>query len=214
MKENLKNRFDGLIFDLDGTLWDSTISVAKAWQAAKEEVDYVNINITPEMVAGIAGMTYDAIYDTLFPELDSLRREEFKILCAKKELEELDKNGGVLYPHLEETLKYLSNTYKLFVVSNCQSGYIEIFLKYSKLSQYFTGHACYGTKSQPKAENIKDVVKDYGLKAPVYVGDTKGDYESSKKAGVPFIFAAYGFGNVEGDIAATILNFADLKMLL
>lgn len=30
----------------------------------------------------------------------------------------------------------------------------------------------------------------------VYVGDTKGDCEAAKAAGIPFIFAAYGFGNV------------------
>lgn len=214
MEKTLENKFDGLIFDLDGTLWDSTISVARAWQAAKEEVDYVHVDVTPEMVAGIAGMTYDAIYDTLFPDLDAARRQDFKALCAKKELEVLEENGGVLYPELEETLEYLSGKYKLFVVSNCQSGYIEIFIKYSNLSRYFSGHACYGTKSQPKAENIKDIVNDFDLKSPVYIGDTKGDYESSRKAGVPFIFAAYGFGDVEGDTVARIDTFGELKELL
>ena len=214
MEKTLEKKFDGLIFDLDGTLWDSTISVARAWQAAKEEVDYVHVDVTPEMVAGIAGMTYDAIYDTLFPDLDAGKRKEFKALCAKKELEVLEENGGVLYPQLEETLKYLSEKYRLFVVSNCQSGYIEIFIKYSNLSKYFSGHACYGTKSQPKAENIKDIVNDFELKSPVYIGDTKGDYESSRKAGVPFIFAAFGFGHVEGDLVATIETFGELKELL
>lgn len=214
MDKNLKEAFDGLIFDLDGTLWDSTVSVAKAWQAAKEEVGYVKTDVTPEMVAGIAGMTYDAIYDTLFPDLDSAKRKEFQALCAKKELEVLEEDGGILYPGLGETLRYLSSRYRLFVVSNCQSGYIEIFLTYSKLAHYFSGHACYGTKNQPKAENIKEVVSQYNLHAPVYIGDTLGDYESSKKAQVPFIFASYGFGDVKEGQIATIAQFTDLKELL
>lgn len=211
---NLKNKFDGLIFDLDGTLWNSTVSVAKAWQSAKEEVDYVHTDVTPEMVAGIAGMTYDAIYETLFPEVEIEKRKEFQALCAKKELEVLSEEGGDLYPGVEETLGTLAKEYKLFIVSNCQNGYIEAFLRFSKLDRFFQGHACYGTKNQPKAENIKDVVNDYLLKAPVYIGDTKGDYESSKKAGVPFIFAAYGFGEVEADQIATVNTFHELKELL
>lgn len=202
MDITLKQRFDSIIFDLDGTLWDSTAGVAFAWQSAKEEVDYVKNDITAEQVAGIAGMAYDAIYDKLFPELNTQQREAFKLICAKKELDTLASRGGVLYPDLLETIQLLTKQYKLFIVSNCQSGYIEVFLDYYDLHQYFTGYQSYGTKCQPKADNIKDIVSDYKLKSPVYVGDTQGDYESSKKAGVPFIFAAYGFGKVpEGQIA-------------
>ena len=34
------------------------------------------------------------------------------------------------------------------------------------------------------------------MKSPVYVGDTMGDFLSCRKAGVPFVFASYGFGDV------------------
>ena len=78
----------------------------------------------------------------------------------------------------------------------------------------FIGHQCYGTKTQPKSKNIVDVVNDYDLKSPVYVGDTMGDYEASKKANVPFIFAAYGFGVVEQDQIATIKDFKTLRNIL
>ncbi|WP_423146082.1 HAD family hydrolase [Rubrolithibacter danxiaensis] len=214
METSLKNRFDSIIFDLDGTLWDSTVSVAEAWQAAKDKVGYIEEEITPEAVAGIAGMPYDAIYDKLFPALSQEKRNEFKEICAKKELEVLAEKGGILYPELEKTLAYLSEKYRLFIVSNCQTGYIEVFLKLHQLEQYFEGHQCYGTKNMPKAENIKDIVKDHDLKASVYIGDTMGDYESSKKAGVPFIFAAYGFGKVNEDQVASLEKFEDLTIIL
>jgi phosphoglycolate phosphatase len=214
MKNTLKGTFDSIIFDLDGTLWDSTVNVADAWLAAKGEVDYIEIDITPKKVASLAGMAYDAIYDKLFPNLNINKRNEFKEICARKELEVLNERGGLLYPELESTLAYLTKRYKLFIVSNCQAGYIEIFLKLHNMHKYFTGHQCYGTKNRPKADNIKDVVLDYNLKSPVYIGDTQGDYESSEKAGVPFIFAGFGFGNVEEGQIATIRNFSDLKELL
>ena len=214
MNTELKNKFDSVIFDLDGTLWDSTANVAKAWQKAKEEVDYVKDDFTQEVIRSITGMTYKAIFEKLVPYLDEERREEFKSIAAKYELEILHTEGGELYPELEATLKYLQPKYKLFIVSNCQSGYIETFFNVTGFEHYFQGHQCYGTKSQPKWENIRDIVNDHDLKAPVYVGDTQGDHDAAGKAGVPFILATYGFGKVDGDQIANIQQFSDLVEIL
>ena len=212
---SLKNKFDSIIFDLDGTLWDSTANVARAWQAANDQVKYIREdNIDQAMVRSITGMTYTTIFEKLFPYLSFEQMEEFMGICAVKEIEMLQNHGGDLYPQLEETLQYLSEKYKLFIVSNCQTGYIEVFLKISKMGHYFMGHQCYGTKGNPKAENIKDIVNDHQLTAPVYIGDTMGDYTSATKAGVPFIFANYGFGNVEEGQIATISSFDDLIEIL
>jgi phosphoglycolate phosphatase len=214
MSNSLKNKFDGIIFDLDGTLWDSTGNVAIAWQEAIAKVDYVDEVMTREKIRSITGLAYNVIFDTLFAYLDIEKRTELMNLCAKSELATLHTKGGELYPSLDETLSYLAARYRLFIVSNCQSGYIEVFLKLSNVGHYFSGHQCYGTKGNPKAENIKDIVNDYQLKAPVYVGDTKGDYDSATTAGVPFIFADYGFGKVEMGPVATISAFAELTSIL
>ena len=214
MSTTLKNKYDSIIFDLDGTLWDSTNNVAKAWRQAKEEVDYVKDDFTQATIRSITGMTYKAIFEKLLPYLAEEKREAFKAIAAKYELETLHTKGGDLYPELEETLKYLSANYKLYIVSNCQSGYIEVFFKISGLEHYFGGHQCYGTKSLPKADNIRDIVNDHNLKSPVYVGDTMGDYKAATEAGVPFIFAAYGFGVVEEDQVATLQQFSELRELL
>jgi len=214
MITTLKNKFDSIIFDLDGTLWDSTNTVAKAWQKAKNEVDYIDLNFTQEVIRSITGMTYKAIFEKLLPEIDEDRRNAFKSICSKYELETLYNEGGELYAELDETLKHLARYFKLYIVSNCQSGYIEVFFKISGMEHYFLGHQCYGTKSLPKADNIKDIINDHNLKAPVYIGDTMGDYNAATKAGVPFIFAAYGFGEVNEDQVATINEFSELKNLL
>ncbi|RYZ97996.1 MAG: HAD family hydrolase [Sphingobacteriaceae bacterium] len=210
----LKNKFDSVIFDLDGTLWDSTANVAVAWQAVKQQVNYIKDDITQQDVQGITGLTYTTIFEKLFPYLDDDKRAEFKGLASKSELDTLNELGGELYPGIEETLHYLSGKYKLFLVSNCQNGYAETFFNHSKLQHYFLGYQCYGTKGQPKFENIKDVVNDFKLSAPVYIGDTQADYEATVKAGVPFIFSAYGFGKVEKGQIATINSLNDLQELL
>lgn len=214
MSTTLRNRFDSIIFDLDGTLWDSTATVARAWQDAVSKVDYLKTEITQEVVRSITGMTYDAIFEKLFPELNDAQRTEVKAHCADSELRILHTEGGDLYPGLDETLKYLSGRYKLYIVSNCQRGYIEMFLDLTSMHAYFLGHQCFGTKGNPKADNIRDVVTDHQLKAPVYVGDTMGDYNAATQAGVPFIFASYGFGKVPEGMVATISSISDLKDIL
>jgi phosphoglycolate phosphatase len=211
---SLKNRFDSIIFDLDGTLWDSTGNVALAWEKARQQVDYVHEAVTVESVRAVTGMAYDAIFEMLLPEMDTEKRDHFKAVCARCEIDTLNELGGDLYPGLEETIKYLASKYKLYIVSNCQNGYIETFLSHCPVADYFLGHQCYGTKGQPKAENIKDIVKDHQLKAPVYIGDTAGDRDSAAKAGVPFIFASYGFGKVEEGMTAKIDAFEELKDLV
>lgn len=206
--------FDSIIFDLDGTLWDSTDNVAVAWQNAKQQVDYIDLHIDREVVRSITGLAYNVIFEKLFPQLEEQKRENFKQLCAKNELEMLHEKGGAFYPELAETLAYLKSKYRLFIVSNCQAGYIEVFLNMEDMAGYFEGHQCYGTRGQPKFQNIKDVVADFNLKSPVYVGDTTGDRDSAEKAGVPFIYADYGFGLVSDGYVATIHHFSDLKNIL
>jgi phosphoglycolate phosphatase len=213
--DNLKDKFDSIIFDLDGTLWDSTDTITEAWQTALRHAPYMSHEVmTRERVRSITGMTYDKIFETLFPFLNNLQRAEVKHLCSVSELEILHKKGGTLYPNLADTLTYLGQKYKLYIVSNCQSGYIELFLDLHQMHQYFLGHQCFGTKGNPKADNIKDIVADHNLKSPVYIGDTMGDYEAATKAGVPFIFASYGFGKVESGQVATISSFDRLKQIL
>lgn len=50
------------------------------------------------------------------------------------------------------------------------------------------------------------------LKSPVYVGDTQGDFQAAQYAGIPFVYASYGFGEVEAP-DYTIGTFQELKEL-
>ncbi|WP_276496836.1 HAD family hydrolase [Pontibacter litorisediminis] len=205
-------QYDGLIFDLDGTLWDSTQTIAEAWNAAAAQFDFVDLTLSQEDIRNIAGMPYDAIYQKLFPNLNLEQRQQLQQTAAKLELEYLQEKGGELYPALRETLEQLQAKYKLFIVSNCQSGYIETFLQYFDLQPYFTDIACYGDKSLPKSENIRAVVQRNQLQRPVYIGDTQGDYSASVQADVPFILAQYGFGEVQAEVEQ-IAQFSDLQKL-
>lgn len=190
-------KIDSIIFDLDGTLWDSTEGVSKTWSLVLNKYDYERKEVTVEDLHSCMGKQLDEIGKILFPKLSSEVRKNLMNECCTLENEYLGEQGGVLYAKVEETLKELSKKYKLFVVSNCQDGYIECFFKAHKLDKYFTDYECPGRTGLSKGENNKLVIERNNLKKPVYVGDTEGDAESARVAGIPFVFAKYGFGSVE-----------------
>lgn len=205
----MKQATDALIFDLDGTLWDCTPTIAEAWNAAIDQFDFVDQKVTADDVRGVAGMPHDAIYKKLHPNLSEEQRQKLQAVSDRLQMENLKAKGGVLYADLEETLEKLQAKYKLFIVSNCQSGYINDFLEFHQLHRYFLDHACYGDHHWPKGDNIKAVMQRNNLQAAVYVGDTAGDYEASQVAGVPFVYARYGFGTVPEELQP-IDRFAEL----
>lgn len=209
-------RFDSVIFDLDGTLWDASAAITRAFQAAKNSVDYIENDVTLAQVQAVTGQPYTVVYERLFPNLPAEKLDEYRALCARQELAAAEQHGGAPYPGLETTLRYLQGKgYRLFIVSNCQLGYVEAFFKHSQLGHYFEGHQCFGTRLLPKAENIREIIAQYGLQAPVYVGDTLGDLTASQTAAVPFIFATYGFGHLTAAEAPTRINqLTDLILLL
>jgi phosphoglycolate phosphatase len=145
---------------------------------------------------GVMGLQMKDIGKKLFPYLSEDKRGEILKDCCDYENEYLSERGGRLYDNLEDTLKVLSQKYKLFIVSNCQCGYIEVFLKYHKLGKYFVDFENPGRTSLTKGENIKLIIERNNLTDPVYVGDTEGDLKAARFAGIPFIYASYGFGKV------------------
>ena len=188
---------DSIIFDVDGTLWDSTDVVADAWNHVLATETNLTPNLTGSCLKGLFGRLLPEIAAVIFPDLPKEQQMALIDRCCQEEHRALLRTPAPLYPDLVETLAALSKKYPLFLVSNCQAGYIEVFLEATGLSSYFTGHLCPGDTGLAKAENIQAIVKQYHLSHPVYVGDTDGDHKACQKAGVPFVHAAYGFGTTE-----------------
>lgn len=203
--------FDGILFDLDGTLWDAVPEVTESWNRtlAREGVSRV---LTVEELRPCMGLLLSDIGARLLPDVSQERREELIERCCADENDYLAQRGAALYPGEEEALATLSGQYPLFVVSNCQSGYIEAFYQGTGLGRYFTDFESAGNTGLTKAENIALVAKRHGLKRPVYVGDTALDHASAQAAGVSFIHAAYGFGRVEN--VSAIHSLGELEALL
>lgn len=203
---------DSIIFDLDGTLWDSTDVVLKAWNVVLKHNDKVRAPITREDMEGIMGLQAHQIGVKLFPYLEKEEYTKLVKYCCEEEKKFLLQEGGKLYKDLEFVLGKLSEQYSLFIVSNCECGYIETFLEYHNLAKYFKDIECAGNTGLLKGENIKKIIQRNHLESPVYVGDTQGDCDGAKLAGIPFVFASYGFGNVK-DYDYIIKGLSDIVEL-
>lgn len=203
---------DGILFDLDGTLWDAVAGICVSWNQAAKNFG-LDRRFTVEQLHGCMGLQMDRIAQKLFPELNADQKAAIlKELCRVEE-EYLSQHGGKLYPKVEETLAALAAKLPLFIVSNCQDGYIQCFLKVHGLGKYFKDFESFGATGLSKGENNRLVARRNGLKNPVYVGDTQGDAQAARAAGIPFIFASYGFGEVP-EKEAQIDAFEELLPLI
>lgn len=213
-------RPDSIFFDLDGTLWDATKAIADGWNIVlREHPDVIPSEpITLECIRYYMGLTNEELGAILFPSLAS--ESQMKMMRASCAIENqvLGETGGILYPNVLETLAVLSERIPLFIVSNCQCGYIECFLGANGGAPFITDHLCADDTKREKAENIRILVERYGLKSPVLVGDTSSDSIAAEKAGIPFIYAKYGFGEQFGrgrvkDYRFFIDSFEELTVL-
>ncbi|SMG49968.1 HAD family hydrolase [Arenibacter troitsensis] len=209
----LSRHIENIIFDLDGTLWDPMPMSIKAWHTALNGFDCIKNPISEEDIQGILGMQHDLVGKKLFPYLSKEQQDEVMNSCYVQEVNDIKEYGGVLYHGLEETLKLLGSKYDLYIVSNCQAGYIEAFYAYHGLGGYFKDFECSGNTGLSKTENVKMVIERNTLSKPIYIGDTLGDYTAAEGNQIPFIFAQYGFGDVP-KAKYTINKIEALKDLL
>ena len=207
------SKHDAIIFDLDGTLWDATAGITAAWQEVIDS-EKIDVKLTREAVKGCMGLPMDEIFLRLLPNIGDDLRAKMQQKCQQYENEYLSRHGGVLYPNVEQTLSALKNSgYDLYIVTNSQDGYVEAFFDSMKLRRYFTDYEMFGRTGLLKAENIRLVIARNGVDNAVYVGDAQGDYDSSKAAKIPFVFASYGFGQV-ADYEYSVDSFDKLPEII
>ena len=199
MKDNTeKAKRPAVIFDLDGTLWDSSIQVGEAWDnAIRENFPQIPTRITADTMKATMGMTMDNIMMYIFGDRSQEERDAILEVMSEYEISYLYDHPGTLFPEERQTLRVLAEKYDLFIASNCQIGYIEAFLAGCGFTGLFRGHICYGETLLPKGESIKILLREYGIEKAVMVGDTDKDQEAAVFAGIPFIHAAYGFGSAK-----------------
>lgn len=195
-------RFESLIFDIDGTLWDSRVLVAEGYNLQLQEEGLAQFRTDPETLKALFGKVMTDIADALFPTLPAQERYPLMERCMARENRYLHENPcQVGYPGIRETLEALSRNHRLFIVSNSQCGYPEVCMEKLGIRELISGHLCFGDTQAPKGETIRILMERHGITSAAYIGDTQGDADAARDAGIPFVWASYGFGEASGWIA-------------
>ena len=189
---------ESLIFDIDGTLWDSRALVAEGYNIQLEREGFQHLFVNADILKPLFGKTMTEIADVLLASIDPAERYGLMERCMATENEYLFQNPCQIgYPGVKETVAKLSETYRLFIVSNSQCGYPELCMEKLGLAPYIEGHLCFGDTGTSKGQTILTLIKKHNIHSCVYIGDTQGDREACLEANVPFIFCTYGLGQAD-----------------
>ena len=192
--------YESLIFDIDGTLWDSRALVAAGYNAQLEKEGLSHLCVTVEILTGLFGKTTEEIGQILFASFPQPERLPLIKRCMQSEQAYLERNASkeMAYPKVVETVRALCRKHRLFIVSNCEDGYPQRCMEALGLTDCFAGTLCHGQTGTGKGQTILTLMKQFHVENCVYIGDTQGDYEATLEAGIPFIWASYGFGTPAG----------------
>ena len=205
--------FESLIFDIDGTLWDSRALVAKGYNAQLKEEGLERFCVDVDILKTVFGKVMTEIADILFAELPSEERYPLLERCMARESDSLHYDPcDIGYPKVKETLEQLVKKHRLFIVSNSQCGYPELCIEKLGLGHLICAHLCFGDTGTCKGETIKKLMNDHNITSACYIGDTAGDMEAADMAGIPFVYCAFGFGEPD-HYWKKIDSFAELLAL-
>lgn len=191
----MKQPIDSLIFDMDGTLWDAVPSYCKVWDVTARSMGIERPPVGYDELVALMGKPLAEIYEVIMGNYCSDADAFLARLYANEE-QLMPRLGGKLYPGVKATIEVLSRHTRLFMISNCAGRGLDNFLKFTGLRPYIIDSLTYGDTGVDKDVNIHTLVERYNLSRPVYVGDIQRDCDSTHAAGIEFVWASYGFGNV------------------
>lgn len=214
---------DTVVFDMDGTLLNSR---AFAIDAVREGLAHFFLrNELPnhpsyhdDEIAGRIGLPADEFYKSLLPNEYKHRYQELHASIFAAENRRIEAGETSLFPGVSEVLEELrSQGFRLGLVSNCTSGYLEASSKAHRLDTLFHARDCVGNHyARTKADVLQLQLQLLESRAAAMVGDRVHDIEAAHICGAFAIAATYGFGNANelADADGWIEDFRDLTPLL
>ncbi len=194
-------KFKLAIFDLDGTLMDTSSGIfATANKSVellgrKPELDIEQLNkfIGPPIAQCFVN-TYN-LEEELIPKAIEHYRKEYLIR---------GQFGARAYPSIKHTLEKLKDRGYLLAVGTLKTESIAIsMMDHFGFAPYFSSirGGC-DTGKLSKADIVNKVLADLNVAASeaVLIGDTVHDEEGAKDANVSFIAVDYGFGFPRGQV--------------
>lgn len=195
-----------IIFDLDGTLIDSSDSILAAYRGAFEAIGRVPV----------CPVTSDIIGPPLKEALALLSGTDDRALLRDLEsafMENYDTKGyrqTMTFPGVTETLQDLaSHGICLYIATNKRHKATRLIVDHLNWGCYFSGVFALDSIDPPapnKAELLKFILCKHGMASAstLYVGDRKEDEFAARVAGTNFVRAAWGYGGESGTVEGRV----------
>lgn len=192
--------FDAILFDLDGTLVDSSRGIEASAKAALAETG-VDVEVPP--LRALLGLPLDALIASLLPSLDASEREAVTAAFVRH-YDATDCLVSDLYPGVRDVLLGLRRSgIRLFVVTNKRRTPAMAILGHHALAAMF--EAVYTLDSgtpgfRSKAAMAQACIRDFALSpwTTIVVGDSWDDRAMARECGASFAAAAWGYGDAAG----------------
>ena len=180
------------IFDLDGVLIDSKHMMEQSWNICELEHKltqpfeeyFKHIGMPFRDILKVIGIedNHDAIKHTY--DKASIELMEY---CLE------------FYPGVEDTLRELKKHAKLGVVTSKTAERTRLILDKLDIEFDYVVSPKTGLRGKPAPDQILFCLAMLNVdpQDAVYVGDMQVDYWAAEKAGIDFIHATYGYGNVK-----------------
>ncbi len=188
--------YKSIIFDLDGTLLESTADhIDWIYECCEQALDYQNIdnNFSREELGKLLGMDgYDEYISTC--QLEEINPEEHWQIVTElrhqRKLEMVENNNLDLYPEAEETIKRLHDQgFKIGLVSNSPDKTVNEIIDFydlKKYIEYYRGISDHEDLKhrKPSARNLQIAAAELKRTPAIYVGNKKEDVEAAENADV------------------------------
>lgn len=206
-----------LLFDLDGTLIDSSTDIAWAANRTLESMGHTEMDV--ESIKANIGWGVKVLLERLMPGEPPSRIEEGRARFLEFYSTHLVVNT-FLYPGVEETVSHFhSSGKKMGVVTNKPEKFARAILEELDIGKFFhliVGGDTYPNRKphpEPVLRAMEELKGDKG--STVLIGDSPIDCEAGKTAGVKIIGVSYGFRD-KADLTGAqcdiiVERFSDLK---
>lgn len=218
MDKGEKEMLQSLIFDMDGTLFQTDKILELSLDDTFNHLRSLNMwdTETPiEQYREIMGVPLPKVWEVLMPNHSTEVREQTDTYFLERLVENIRSGKGDLYPNVQEVFNYLkANNCSIYIASNGLTEYLEAIVRYYHLDNWVSEtFSIQQIQSLDKGDLVGSIIKKYGIKKAAVVGDRLSDINAAKDNGLISIGCNFDFAQ-EHELAQADLVIDDLIELI